>query len=775
MKDSKGGPLSKTDLEFLGYSEVEEHSPGDFALPQRCRVFDATTTAGISRVRHWFVYLLADCTNRDMEDIASALKNDIFKNEDYYIVIPRSLSRRPALTPIKPVHIFEDLMWNKIHQEFTPYMERVGNLVNDLKAGIPYIEPSISSISETVSPTNYLVDFFSGESAHDNGVAIINADASVGKTTLAVMVTDQLVQKWERLHIIPVLLTGQISWKELAERSHEVTSLWDVLYEALNLEGDDFPLNDETLFTRIMRQGYIAFIFDGFDELRIPDLSPRQNFAWLSDIAQDSSARLMVTARTSFWEREVGTPDIEPIALKLEPFSKDNARNYFVKAFEEQSQSATNKQDVTNAMQLYSQLEQATSNTSNASFRFVELPTCTAMIADYVKQGGKGPITDSIEIRNIIKEFFYGILERERERQSISTSSEMMLKIFMDVALSYNEFTIEDIEIAGVGIGAASLGALGEIRDHAFLNRAPGGSPEKYRFKHDFLLHFLRASRILDLLKAGDESFVAGCISDLLRLIQNEADGKGHLSEQMANFSGEDELKRFSNAYRICNTEALKSFFFHVIAKTVAALYPGDSRSERTDKILGYLGGHNKQIIGLFIRGTISNLSLKGWAIHNSQFSDFVLVNCNTDGLTFTNCRFIGDLDIPKNENITFNGCDGNGDARLVLSKFDKNKGITEEDIRGGLKTVLRRFRPRNHFKAVYIRNWKTGRTKNIEEHFNFLEVMKQKQLVEEVQQTSLRINASKIAEVRDFIDNGMMRGSVKAVFNLKSHEMVDN
>ena len=217
---------------------------------------------------------------------------------------------------------------------------------------------------------DYLVDFFSGESAHDNGVAIINADASVGKTTLAVMVTDQLVQKWERLHIIPVLLTGQISWKELAERSHEVTSLWDVLYEALNLEGDDFPLNDETLFTRIMRQGYIAFIFDGFDELRIPDLSPRQNFAWLSDIAQDSSARLMVTARTSFWEREVGTPDIEPIALKLEPFSKDNARNYFVKAFEEQSQSATNRQDVTNAMQLYSQLEQATSRHKQRKFSF---------------------------------------------------------------------------------------------------------------------------------------------------------------------------------------------------------------------------------------------------------------------------------------------------------------------------------------------------------------------------------------------------------------------
>lgn len=774
MKDSKGGPLSKTDLEFLNYSDVEEHPPTDFALPQRCRVFDATTPAGISSVRHWFIYLLADCSNHDMEDIASALKNDVFKNEEYYIVIPRSLSRRPSLTPIKPVRIFENLMWDKIHREFTPYMERVGNLVNDLKAGIPYIEPSLSSIDDTVSPIKYFVDFFSGVSGDDNGVALVNADASVGKTTLAVMVADQLVQQWERLHVIPVLLTGQISWKELSERVHGEPSLWDILYKALNLEGDDFPLSDETFFTRIMRQGYIAFIFDGFDELRNQPLTARDNFSWLSNIAQDSSARLMVTARTSFWEREVGTPDIEPTVLKLEPFSKDNARRYFNKAFYTEGQGV-NSQDVKNAMQLYSQLEQAPKGTGSAKFRFVELPTCTAMIADYVKHGGEGPITDSIQRRNLIREFFYGILERERERQTISTSSEEMLNIFMDVALYYNEFTIEDIEFVGSFNGSFDQDDLKEIDDHAFLNQVPGGNSDNYRFKHDFLLHYLRASRILDLLKADFDSFVAGRNNDLLRLIQNEADGKGHLSEQMANFSGEDDLNRFSKAYRICNNLAFKSFFFHVIAKTEAALYPGNSRRERADKVLGYVGGGNKRISDLFITGTISDLSLKGWTIRDSQFTDFTMVKCDTDSLIFTDCRFSGDLDIPKIENIRFDKCEGEDDARLVLSKYVEDNGITEEDIRKGLKIVLRRFRPRNHFKTVFIRDWKTGKTKNTEEHFDFLEVMKQKKLVEEVQQTFLQINASKIAEVRDFIDNGMLRGSVKSVFNLKCHEMLDN
>ncbi|MDD9972723.1 MAG: NACHT domain-containing protein [Candidatus Poribacteria bacterium] len=774
MKVSKGGPLSKTDLEYLGYSKIEEHSLGDFSLPQRCRVFDATAPAGIGIVRHWFVYILADSTNRDLEDVVFALNGGLFKDEVCYIVIPRSLSDRNALAPIKSVHIFEDLMWEKIRQEFTPYMARVGNLVNELKAGIPYIEPSLSSINETVSPIKYFVDFFSGVSGDDNGVALINADASVGKTTLAVMVADTLVQQWERLHVIPVLLTGQISWKELSERLHGVTSLWDVLYEALNLEGDDFPLSDETFFTRIMRQGYIAFIFDGFDELRNQPLTARDNFSWLSNIALDSSARLMVTARTSFWEREVGTPDLEPTVLKLEPFSKDNARRYFNKAFETEGQGA-NSQDVKDAMQLYSQLEQATNGTGNANFRFVELPTCTAMIADYVKHGGKGPITDSIERRNLIREFFYGILERERERQTISTSSKDMLNIFMDVALYYNEFAIEDIEFVGSVIGSLDKDDLKEIDDHDFLNRVPGGSSDKYRFKHDFLLHYLRASRILGLLKADVESFVAGRNNDLLRLIQNEADGKGHLSEQMANFSGEADLIRFSEAYRICTNLAFKSFFFHVIAKTVVALYPGNSRRERADKVLGYLGGHNKQISDLFIRGTISDLSLKGWTIRDSQFTDFVMVKCDTDSLLFTGCRFSGDLDIPKIENIRFDKCEGEDDAKLVLSKYVEDNGITEQDIRKGLKIVLRRFRPRNHFKPVYIRDWKTGKTKNIEEHFDFLEPLKQEQVVEVLQQTSLQVTSSKMGEVRDFVDNGMLRGSLKAVFSLKCHEMLGN
>ena len=52
---------------------------------------------------------------------------------------------------------------------------------------------------------------------------------------------------------------------------------------------------------------------------------------------------------------------------------------------------------------------------------------------------------------------------------------------------------------------------------------------------------------------------------------------------------------------------------------------------------------------------------------------------------------------------------------------------------------------------------------------------MKQEQLVEVVQQNFLHITTSKMGEVRDFIDNGMLKGSVRAVFNRKYRDRLEN
>ena len=548
---TKSGPLTTTDLEFLGYSEIEQKTPGNFSLPDRCRVFGATARAGIRDVRHWFVYLLGDCTNDDLKKIGSSLKGDLFRNEECHIVIPKSLSSRSIIKSMKEsynqVYIFEDLMWSKIQREFEEYIRDLRGRVDNLKMDIPYVEPSLSVGEETLhSPINHFVDFFSNTS-DDSMIAVVNADAGVGKTTLAVMVADMLLQQWENLHVVPVLLTGQMSWRDLVTQLDEATSLWDALSVVLNLEGGGFPLNNETLFVHLVRQGYIAFIFDGFDELRSIHLSPRENFDWMGRIAaEESVARLMVTARISFWGREISDPEVPHKMFYLKPFSRDDAHKYFEKRLQNDEETR-NK-----AKQIYSQLDREINDADNESIRFVNLPACAAMIADYVMNGGNVPMISSNEMRNMINEFLSGVLDRERERQGIVTGIDDLRNVFGDVAISYMEFPIDALEIAGL-----RNEDIDAVRDHAFLGGIPGDDTDKYRFKYEFLLHYLRASHILSMLeKHGGKNFVENeCISDLRRLLLSEIDGKGHLSDQIANLINDDELKHITEAHNFLQHE----------------------------------------------------------------------------------------------------------------------------------------------------------------------------------------------------------------------------
>ena len=760
---TKSGPLSTTDLEFLGYSEVKQEAPGRFSLPDRCRVFDATAHAGIGSVRHWFIYLLGDCTNDDLKKVESVLKNDLFGDEECHIVIPKTLSSRSVIGSMKKfhnqVHVFEDLMWSKIQREFEEYIRALRGRVDNLKMDIPYVEPSLSVGEETLhSPISHFVDFFSNVS-DDSMIAVVNADAGVGKTTLAVMIADMLLQQWEKLHIVPVLLTGQTSWRDLVAQLDGATSLWDALSIVLDLEGGGFPLNNEALFVHLVRQGYIAFIFDGFDELRSIHLSPRDNFAWMGEIAEESVARLMVTTRISFWEREIDNPGIPHKMFGLKPFIRDDAHKYFEERLQDDEETRNR------AKQIYSQLDKETNDAGNENIRFVSLPACAAMIADYVMSGGKVPMISSNEMRNMINEFLSGVLDRERERQGIITGIDELRNVFGDVAISYMEFPIDALEIAGL-----RNEDLDAIRDHAFLGNIPGDNTDKYRFKYEFLLHYLRASHILSMLgKHGGKSFVENeCISDLRRLLLSEVDGKGHLSDQIASLMNGDELEYITEAHSFCSTSTskLKSFFFHVIVKNTALSLSGGSRRDRTERIFDLLGAQGSEIEGLFVEGSIADLSLGGRTIRNSRFVDLTLIKCEIDNLVFSNCHFSGDLDLPGIERCTFENCESRDGAKLTISNANSSADLTEEDIRDYLRTILgQRFYPKNSFRTISNSEWKTGTTKRIEERFNLLNLMKEEELVEETNRHRWKIRKQKIGEMRDFIDNGILRGSVRAVF----------
>ena len=771
VTEGRSGPLSRTDLAFLGYTDIHQHKSVDFGLRDRCRVFDGTVEAGVAQPRHWFIYLLADATNADIHDAARAVAGPMFEEEDIFVVIPKSLQGRKAIKDdfdAKQLRIFEDLMWERIRREFNPYMVNLGAQLRDLKAGIPYIEPVVVRHDNdgTIQPIKHFLDFFSGDA--DGGIAVVKADAGFGKTTLAVMVAHELVQQWEKLRVIPLLFTGKASWPELATSSHSAGGLWELLSRALELQDLHFPLSEETIFTRILRQGYIAFIFDGFDEIRQTDLTPSANFGWIGGISENSNAHVMVTARNSFWDREIGASvEIPHQILDLRPFDDNCAREYFRKKFNQ------DENRVREGMQIRRHL-----TSSPTHLHFVDLPSCAAMIADHIDNGGSSPIhIGGGSSSGVIDRFFTDILDRERERQGISLDVESTKDILSEVATSYSDgFPLDVIADLAEEFPLTELHAL---RDHAFLAPVSRDSEGLFRFRHEFLFHYFRTCRIRSVLAEDSRDFLKTFRGDreLRNMIYSEADGRGQLSDQLAAMSDDLTMERYIQLHQM-ETKAvpegdhqLKSFLFHVVAKIVALRYPGQSRADRCQEVLSLLGATGRSISRLSIEGPVVGMSFKGWTVKQSRFKDLALGGSDVDDLCFSGCSFLGELELQTGHTPVFQHCSSQDGAELVIDRLqmseDAPSTITPDKVRDHLKFVLRsRFRPRNHFRTVHLSEWKTGRTTAIEERYELLRHLREEGLVIVEIHQRVRVAAAEIGHIRDFIDNGVMRGKVTAVYD---------
>jgi hypothetical protein len=171
-----------------------------------------------------------------------------------------------------------------------------------------------------------------------------------------------------------------------------------------------------------LKQGYLAFVFDGFDELcgqRHSQFNAREVLQWLIEIARKTDARIVITTRTLFWEAEVGEIPECTSLVRLRPFETPQAKDYLHKYFPADKQSADR------ALQLYKQLikqSQRPREGGGGRVQFANLPLCVGMIARYVKEGGA---TLSLKgERTIIEQFLLQILERERGRQQLTTSGE---------------------------------------------------------------------------------------------------------------------------------------------------------------------------------------------------------------------------------------------------------------------------------------------------------------------------------------------------------------
>ena len=773
MPDNKSGPMAIQDLELCGYTDLSELSPNEYGL-NNCRIFRGIDS-GFARSEDTFIYLLAGTTQADLNQLIKQLRASTFA--DPYVVVPNSLQSRsrvkgrlePLLTSSSKFRIYDELMWGYIKGKFEFY---VNTIIRDRLESYKepnYINPILEEplIAERSGAFGYtereatrqLFSFFTNDTLEKaNNITVITADASVGKTALAANITSALARAWEDTKVIPVFLPAD-DWRKLPKHGN----LWEIIQGLGQEESQRFPIDDENIFERILQLGYIALIFDGFDELRDMTTSPAEHFESLGRIATETNARIVVTARTSFWDREVGNADEVPHnKLTLNPFTETEFRNYC-------RHRLHSEDEVRQATELRSNCIRAL---QQGSENFFNLPICAQMIANYVEHGRNlGTETPPLQQQGAVavNDFFRRVLERERIRQRLTTETDTTYNAFGAIAIEQNN---DDEEFDEELLGSAGIieTDLENFQDHAFLNFDHGRN--SYRFKYEFIPQHLRALRFLNMLR--DRLFDVSIPAEILERINLESDGSGHLSDRLARLVGENDLQLISETHRSPQCfEALKSLLFHIVSKKFA-LEQALNKPQRTERIFRCFGIQNgRQVGNLNIRGSVTGLSIRNLQIHNSRFTDFSLKDRDAQNLRFVDCRFEGTLDI---EGAVFENCVGYNEAKLVISKNDRLLRFSNEEIISHLHTALNRFSTGSGYRDVLEDDWKTGRTKHIEDRFGILQILVEAEVVEKVHRTGggsrYRYSLAK-GENRDYVRRFLREGARDGVIDQIIQQMI--
>ena len=748
---SKSGPMSAEDLRLHGYEDVNELPPADLAAlglaDLNCRAFSGIDS-GFERATHTFVYFMANNTETALRQHLTALRRF-----DGFVVVPNTLRDSAAGRLLQAefpqrLRVYDDMMWSRISSLLDRYLVHVTGLVERLREE-HYVPPSLPELRPHRDALDYLVDFCSGAELPEGNVVVVEANPGVGKTALATMVASRLSSVSSRVKVVPVFLPADL-WRNLAPES-----LVDVLRKM------DFPLcDDEDAFSRLLQQGYLALIFDGFDELRDDSQTPKQRFDWLRSVADSSNARIIVTVRSSFWEREVaGAGDLGSVnSVRIEPFGQEDRLAYWRKRLGEPD-----------AVQAAAQMHGHYVNRAREPIELFQLPNCASMIADCIARAGEGHATgnpvsavdSSIDPNKLVSRFFLEVMERERVRQSLATTTSGMSDAFEELAIHYRDdepFDETDLEFCGVDSADLSL-----LRDHALLDHQPHRS---FRFRYTVVPQRLRATRFLAALIHGE--LTEAVPGDYKNLVEMEADGAGELPDQVAKTVAASDALRLADVHRATKHPALKSLIFHIVAAYVSLSMAGQSRADRWKELVRLLGGTRKAISGLCVRGTIEGFNIAEFLVEDSRFTNLVL-NSGVQRLRFEGCQFDGSLAVPSG--CRFVGCQAQGQARLIVADVSSGPNLDHDDIRDYLRVALRRFvlRDGSGYRSVREPEWKTGDVGQIENSFGVLSELLANGVVESDPadgRAKLALTNQGQRGVGRFLSQGSLQGGLQDVYS---------
>ena len=770
--------FNEQDLHLLDYESVERKHDE----PDELSVYDAIARAGADRVMHRFIYLKSRCTQKGAQRAVSYLQAPPALAKTY-VVKASSLHTQTVLGIIErtgcPLQSHEDLIWQQLSSVFDPYLTHLSETV----ALAPYfMDPRLKGPEQRGNKALPPIRrYMQGVDVGDNGgIRVLSADAGVGKTTLARYLVCDLAERRMSSRIVPIFVEAH-HWERLD--LGEIDGLWGIIKNSLDVIDQTHECSrrfSAALFRHALRQGYLSFVFDGFDELCGSDhFDAGRVLQELAEMARESEARVLVTTRTLFWDAQIHTPPENVLVWRLDSFNSQQARGYFRKKFGQSSAETKCAEDLYNSLRKESQ--QPPETTGSIRDQFVNLPLCIRMIADLVKASATEPVTIPPKSDgSFLQRVLLGFCGREMRRIGIVSPAKAQLVSFVDRAIDSNQlnptFELEDLVLAVDGIREDDLTRLDR---HGLLDLVRGS--DQYRFRYDFLGPYLRAVAIAKWLTdpTGSASFGA---QHLQRILRGEADGQGFVLEQLRTLLGPDKVDVImSRGRELGGYGPVGSFIFHLARDLIERLKL--PREEETWALLAGLSGVSPEnwdgrLTEWEFRGILESLHLAGVKFHRCKFRDVVFRRCVVDARTmFSKCVFDGDLrfergDVDPSEAqweavSVAPDCEMSGQTRFVWSDvLGGHSASRDARIANLLRIGLEKFWYSGQIRPkVRHDDWskgilgRTGRSRPLLDH------MLKAGLVSIDFRDRIELARDSFPDLQNYMDNDLLSGRIRDVY----------
>lgn len=747
-------------LELLGYSDVELVTSNENA-----DVYGARLTAGIEDHPAQFIYVK---TRANRSELA---KLPVNRAVPIFFVTPESSSLKPedaaSLFPETRTKLFrlDDLIWTRISGAFKEY-------VSGLSSGI-VVEPHFvqpRSDSPTSEPDKEIVDFLSGRSTkYANGTILaLRAPAAVGKTTLSRMVVQRLLQGKDQYRVIPVYVESS-HWTQL--RLESINDLWEVVRNSLMRFAPNLVMS-RSIFEAALKTGYIAFIFDGLDELcgrRDMTLSAADVVDELATIADGTNARILLSTRTAYWDSEISRTWANLSKLDLAPFNRQQALSYFSRRFsndlQKQQQSKT----------LYQRVSDASLNPltpGGSRMQFANLPACVNLIADIVDRGA----SDDITIRSpqkIAETMLAFLCGRDKQRKALTTSPQTQLFAFATLAASrpmdHGPYAVELLEATGF-----DKSDVVRLVDHPLVRMK---SATEFEFVYEFLDPFFKAL-FLNAYLTKAETVIA---DDAILLMEGNANGKTAIVEHLVGMNAELSTSDcVTHARELGKTSPLAAcFMLHVAYALADAEKLG--HQERASLLAKASTSHASNTVErLTLLGSFQRLDLRGITFLSCTFQNCSLIDCSVDSSTkVSNCVFMGDISLGDPQRAedwrTISSANNQADTRasVVVSMFldpsnDRNRDVLLDVFSLGLAKFWHSGRPK---RTIDKENWKRGILAQSPLCELVLQGFIKSGLLEDIEISGTKsggyaIDPDSLSDVQKFMDSRALSGKVAAAFD---------